>query len=185
MTRAKTLANSVSGVLGFIAPTYFAWTVYRDSIPQNVATWSMIMLLDCLGLTLVYKSGNTRPFMQIGWFAASLCVLTAIFAGGSPWHWGRVETLSLVLCLVAVCLWLALNAKVALIAYLVAFMVSGVPMIVDYWHEPQPSTTWLWLVTVFTCALSAYAAEERDIPHLAVPVCAILLNGFLAYLCVR
>mgnify|MGYP001591187319 CR=1 FL=1 len=44
----KVLAVVVSGALGFIIPTYFAWTLYADSVPQNVVTWGMVFVLDLL-----------------------------------------------------------------------------------------------------------------------------------------
>ena len=185
MDRPKQWANVASGVLGFVAPTYFAWTVYRDGIPQNVATWSMIILLDALGLILVYKDGNRRPFLQLGWFAASFCILAAILIGESPWQWGTVETVSLLLCLVAIILWRTLNAKIAIFAYVTALIVSGAPLAVDYWYVPQPSTTWLWITTILTCFLSIYAAERRDVAHTAVPMGAIFINGLIGILSAR
>jgi hypothetical protein len=185
MDRSKHYANWVSGILGFAAPTYFAWTIYHLGTPQNVATWGMTVLLDALGLFLVLKGGNKLPLLQVGWFAAACLILTAILVGRSPWHWGIVETASLVLCLVAVVLWLTLSAEAAIFAFVIAFIVATVPLIVDYWTNPQPSTTWLWVVTVFTCLLSIYGAKKQDVAHTAVPWGAIALNGFIAFLCVR
>ncbi|MEI9966991.1 MAG: hypothetical protein WDN67_05230 [Candidatus Moraniibacteriota bacterium] len=185
MTRSKHFAALASGILGFILPTYFAWTVYRDGIPQNLATWSMVLLLDFLGLVLVYRDGNRRPFLQLGWCVAAICILLAVLIGDSPWQWGMVETVSVTICLVAVWLWLTRSAHTALFAYLFAFFVSGMPLAIDFWHVPQPSTLWLWLSTVGTCGLALYGAEKRDMAHLGLPWVAIVLNSILAILCMR
>ncbi len=182
--KAKECAILMSGILGFIVPTYFAWTVYQMSIPQNVASWSMILILDPLGLVLVYKDGNKRPYLQLGWLLSAACIVSAITLGKSPWQWGMIENISLGLCLVAVVLWLALSARVATIAYMTAMYLSCVPLIVDYWKEPQPSTLWLWLWTIATCLLAIFGAAKRDFAHTFVPWAAILLNGIIAILCI-
>jgi hypothetical protein len=185
VTKTKEFAIRMSGVLGFIVPTYFAWTVYRSNIPQNVASWSMILLLDLLGLVLVYKDGNKRPYLQFGWVLAAICIVLAITLGNSPWQWGMIENVSLALCGIAVVLWLALSARVATVAYMAAMYISLVPLMIDYWKEPQPSTLWLWLWTIATCLLAIYGAAKRDFANTFVPWAAIVLNAIIALLCLR
>ncbi len=182
--RTKEIAVLVSGILGFIIPTYFAWTVYQSDTPQNIATWSMILLLDFIGLVLVIKDGNKKPYLQIGWAAAALCIVLAITLGNSPWHWGWTETASLVLCGIAVLLWLTMSARVAIWAYMTAMYVSLVPLMVDYWYKPQPETLWLWTWTVGTCLLAIYGAPKRDFTNTFVPWAAIVLNAIIAILCI-
>lgn len=185
MDRSKDIANTVSGILAFAAPTYFAWTVYMNDIPQNVATWSLTAFLDAVGLFLVIKAGNKRPFLQLGWFIAACCILAAVLLGDSPWHWGMVETTAVVFCLIAVGLWLMLSAEIAIFAFIAAFIIAAIPLMVDYWRNPLPETTWLWVVTVFTCLLSIYGAKKQDVAHTAVPWSAVGLNAFITFLCVR
>ncbi len=183
MTRSQNTAVLASGILGFIIPTYFAWTIYQENIPQNLATWSMILLLDFLGLILVYKDGNKKPFLQIGWCVAATCIVLSILFSNSPWQWGTIETVSVAICLLAVVLWLTMSAHIALYAYLVAFFVSSVPLAMDFWYHPQPGTLWVWLWTIGTCGLAIYGAEKRDMAHTIVPWGAIILNSILAILC--
>jgi hypothetical protein len=182
--QAKKLAIPVSGLLGFLIPTYFAWTVYQQGIPQNIATWGMTLLLDVLGLVLVYRAGNKQPYLQLGWTFAALCIVLAVVLGKSPWHWGWIESAALVLGGVAIILWLKLNAEKALWAYMAAAYISCIPLLIDYWKEPQPSTLWLWLWTIGTCLLAVYGAPKRDFANTFVPWGAIVLNGGIAVLCV-
>jgi uncharacterized membrane protein (UPF0136 family) len=185
MTRGQKYATYGSGILGFLVPTYFAWTIYQDPIPQNVATWSMILLLDVFGLILVYKEGNKKPFLQAGWCLAAVFILAAIFMSGNPWTWGLVETASISIFTIGVVLWQTQSARVAIYAYLVALYVSSLPMAIDYWHKPQPSTAWLWSWTIVTCFLAIYGAEKRDMAHTIVPWAAIFLNAIILVLCLR
>ena len=100
------------------------------------------------------------------------------------WKWGWVETSALILAGVAIVLWLKWSAKKALWAYMAAAYVSTMPLLVDYWNVPQPSTLWLWLWTVGTCLLAIYGSERRDFANTFVPWGALVLIGFIAVLCV-
>jgi hypothetical protein len=185
MTRSQVFANGVSGILSFLGPTYFAWTIYQNHIPQSLATWSMTLLLDGLGLLLALTAGNKKPYLQLGWFLAAFCIVSAILTGKSPWHWGGTENISLLLCFFAVVLWQKLNAKVAIFAFIAGFIVAAIPLMSDYWNEPQRSTAWIWALTIFTCFLSIYGAKKQTVEYIAVPWGAALMNGFILFLCLR
>lgn len=181
----KNQAMLVSGALGFIIPTYFAWTLYVNQAPQNIATWGMVLALDGLGLVLAFKGGNHKPYLQIGWALAGLCIFLAAILNGNQARWGWTEIVSVVFCGVAVVLWLTRSARVAQWAYMTALYISFVPLMVDYWKEPQPSTLWLWLWSVVSCLLAVLGAEKRDFANTFVPWAAAGLNIIIAMLCIR
>jgi hypothetical protein len=184
VVKAKQLCLVVSGLSGFIIPTYFAWIVYQENIPQNIASWSMVFALDVLGLTLVMKAGNKEPYLQTGWVVAAFLVLLSVLFNQSPWHWGWTESTSLFLCAVAVLLWLTKTARVALWAYIAAMWISFVPLMVDYWHVPQVDTLWLWLATIASCLFSILGSEKRDFTNTGVPWAVIALNSVISTLCI-
>jgi hypothetical protein len=177
------VVNVVSGVLGFIIPTYFAWTIFKLNLPQNVASWGLVFFLDLLGLVLAWKAGNRKPFIQVGWTVASICILVAIFFSNYEISWGKVETISVLLSLIAIYLWLTKSAGVAMYAYIVAMYTSFVPVMTDYWNVPQPQTGWLWMWTIITCIMSIWAAEKRNWANTAIQWAAIGLNGIILILC--
>lgn len=180
----KKIAVLASGILGFVIPTYFAWTVYQNNIPQNIATWGMTLLLDVLGLVLVWKEGNKKPYLQAGWACAALCIVLAVTMSDNPWHWGWIESASLFLAGVAILLWLTMSARFAIWAYMSAAYISVAPLMVDYWYTPQPRTLWLWLGVISTCLLAIYGAPKRDFANTFVPWAAIVLNSVIAVLCI-
>ena len=177
-------AAELSGMLGFLVPTCFAYTLYVDKVPQNIATWGMVFVLDFLGLILVYKDGNKKPLLQLGWAVASVCILFAVAISGNPIGWGRTETFSVVLCGVAIWLWISLSARAGLWAYMIAMYVSFFPLMADYWSKPQPDTIWLWLWTILSCLLAVLGAEKRDFTNTFVPWAALVLNTIIAILCI-
>ncbi len=173
----------VSGALGFIIPTYFAWTLYISHEPQNIATWGMVFVLDALGLILAYKGGNKKPYLQIGWAMAAFCIFVAVILNGNIASWGWTETVSVTLCCMAIVLWITKSALVAQWAYMTAMYISFVPLMADYWRQPQPDTLWLWLWTIASCLLAILGAEKRDFANTFVPWAAIGLNTIITVLC--
>jgi len=180
----KNQALLASGLLGFVIPTWFAWTLYVDRIPQNVATWGMVFALDGLGLILAFKGGNRKPYLQVGWAMAALCIFAAVMLNGEQIVWGWTETVSVILCGIAVVLWVTRSALVAQWAYMTAMYISFVPLMKDYLEEPQPDTLWLWLWTIASCLLAILGAEKRDFANTFVPWAAAGLNAIIVLLCI-
>lgn len=173
-----------SGILGFGATTLFAWILHSENIPHSLASWLMVMMLEIIGLFSVLKGGNKKPYLQLGWTVAALCVLLALLIGDSPWHWGRTETISLLSCLVVTVLLLKAGARVAVWAYMVAMYVAFIPLMVDYWHTPQPATLWFWLLNITACLLAVYGAQKRDFASTFIPWASIFQNALIALLCI-
>lgn len=174
----------LSGMLAFIVPTYFAWTLYVNHIPQNVATWGMVLVLDGLGLILAFTGGNKKPFLQLGWALAAVCIFTAVLLNDQPTMWGWTETSSVILCSVAIVLWVTRSALEAQWAYIAAMYISFTPLMVTYWSVPEPETLWLWLLTIVACLLAILGAEKRDFANTFIPWAAIGLNAIIAALCI-
>ena len=175
----------LSGLIGFFIPALFALDIYKNNLEQNLATWSMVLFMDMLGVILAFKAGNKRPLLQMGWLAAAVLILSAICLSKSSWHWGVIETLSLISCIAAVYLWQTRSARHGIYFYVIAGYVSFFPQIADYWKTPQPGTLYLWLTTVIACTLAIYGAEKRDFANTFVPIAFGLLNVLIAVLVLR
>jgi hypothetical protein len=180
----RAIAGPASGVLSFIVSVYFAWFVFSRNIPQNVASWSMLLVLDVIGLWVAIKSGNNRPYLQIGWTTSALCILVAVLNTSHPVYWGNSETVALVLCSVTIFLWLTTSPKIALIMYVLAVYISFLPLAIDYWNIPQRETLWLWVSSVWIGLLAVYGAPRYDFTHTFVPWTSVLLNTLFAPLCI-
>ena len=172
----KTTLNTLSGIIGFLIPALFALDIYVHHLSLNFATWLMVLILDVLGVVLAYKAGNKRPYLQIGWLVAAICIVIAIFTNGSVWNWGWIETACFALSLISVVLWLTKSAEVGTWFYLAAMYISFAPQAVNYWHEPQLSTWYVWGGSALACVLAIIAAEKRDVGHILTPAAAALMN---------
>ena len=175
----------LSGPIGFIFPAMFAWDIYAKNFtqPQNVATWGMVLFMDVLGLILVLKAGNKRPILQIGWCAAAVCIMLAIIVNESRWHWGWVESISILLCGISVWLWQTRDdPKNALWFYMAAMYVSFAPQAYNYWYKPQPETLYLWTWSIVGCVLAIAGSKKRDFANTFVPWGAAILNVLITIL---
>ncbi len=183
MERIKKIAVPLSGVMTFFISTCFAWTIFSKNIPQNIATWIMVLILDIVGVVLVFNDGNKKPYLQMGWTISAFLVTSAIVLNDNPWHWGMVESVSFALCVISIVIWIKASARKALWAYMAASYISCFPLIVDYWNIPQPATLWVWVCTIGACLLSIYGSK-KDFANVFVPLNAIVANGIIAVLCV-
>lgn len=184
MIKTREIAVILSGIVSFTASTCFALTVFLQDIPQNIATWAMVLILDFIGLILVISDGNKKPYLQIGWTISAFCIVSAIIFNDSPWHWGIIESASSILCAISIVIWIKTTAHKALWAYMVASYTSCYPLIKDYWYSSQPETIWIWLCTIAACLLAIYGAPKRDFANVFIPWNAIIINGTLTMLCV-
>jgi hypothetical protein len=189
----RQLVGYVAGILGFLVPAIFAWDIYIGHIKDpNTATWLMIWALDFVGLWIVVAEKNPSPWLQVGWFAASILILTAIFVRGGSWNWGVVETACIALCGAAVVLWQICKMWKATEKYGVwvglsfqtlATYVAFAPQAVNYWEHPQPNTWYLWFFSTVTGFMAVYAADDRHNPaNVFIPYACSFLNTLILIL---
>lgn len=182
----KIWALHISFALGFALPALFAFQIYTHQVlPQNVATWGMILLLDVIGLILVYKAGNEDPRIQWGWVTAAICIFAAIIFSENTLQWGWVETISLICCIASIALWQIKNAKWGLWPYMAAMYISFIPQGVEYFEKPQPETWWLWFGSMLACLFAIYGAKKYDFANLFIPFGAFVLNLLILILVMR
>ena len=132
----------------------------------------------------MYADGNKKPYLQIGWVFANVAIVSAIIVQENIMNWGWVESVSVLLCALAIFLWITQSARIALVAPIVAMWIASVPLFADYLSKPQPETLWFWLSTIVACALSVAGAPKNDIAHTGMAWSALVMNGAIALLCI-
>ncbi|MFA5745190.1 MAG: hypothetical protein WC887_03185, partial [Candidatus Paceibacterota bacterium] len=152
-------------------------------MPQNIVTWTLVLVLDALGLLLAYKSGNKKPYLQLGWVIASFLMFFAVMFNGSPFYWGTPEKVSVALCAIAIFLWLTRSAQTGLVMYAVAVFISFIPLMGDYWSNPQIETLWLWILSIVPGVFAFLGAEKKDFANTFIPWCSMGLNMIFVILC--
>ncbi len=166
-----------SGAITSIATIVFAYILYAKGIHLNLTTWLLILLLDSIGLILVYKGGDTRPWLLIGWTTAALCVVIAIIITGGRVTLTAVEAITLSLAVFAIWQWLRSGKPVIGLRWQsIAMWLSSLPMLYDFWRQPQPWTWWLWAITIICCVTEVAATDDRSEIKILVQLSAIGLN---------
>lgn len=183
--------NLTGAVLGSLAACLYALRVWQKKERANLATWSIIFVLDVAGLYLTYVTGNHEPYIQIGWCIAALLIVIATWVRKGNWLWTRAETIVLALCTASVSVWLMSEAVlVSLIGYLTAVYLSAWPQAKDYLGHPEMArrSAWVWQVSIIAILfpLAAKFVEQKyGVGHTFIYYALIVLNLIMAALCMR
>lgn len=183
--------NVFGAVLGSISACLYALRVWQKKERANLATWSIILVLDFAGLYLAYATGNHEPYIQAGWCVAATLIVISAFARKGDWLWARTETIVLVICAMSVGVWLTSEAvALSLIGYLLAAFLSAWPQAKDYLRHPDMArrSAWVWQVSIIAILfpLAAKLVEAKyGVEHTLVYYALIGLNVFMAALCMR
>ncbi|KKS35035.1 MAG: hypothetical protein UU98_C0043G0010 [Parcubacteria group bacterium GW2011_GWD2_42_14] len=183
--------NVIGAVLGSLAGCIYGIRIFLGKEKANLATWSIVLLLDSAGLYLTYVTGNDEPYIQIGWCFTAALIFVGAWVRKGDWVWTRTETAVLVLCIVSVVLWLTSEAVlVSLFGYLAAAYLSALPQAKDYLRHPEVArkSAWVWQISVVAILfpLAAKLVEEKyGIGDTLIYYAFIVLNMSLAVLCMR
>ncbi len=193
-TTVKELAlslNLLGAVLGSLAACLYGIRVWLGKEKANLATWSIVLILDFVGLYLAYATGNDEPYIQLGWCVAAMLIVTAAWIRKGDWVWTQNETTVLVLCGASVLVWLASEAVlVSLLGYLAAAYLSAWPQAKDYLRNPEVAkkSAWVWQVSIVAIAfpLVAKLVENKyGVGDTLIYYALIGLNVIMASLCMR
>ncbi len=183
--------NIFGAVLGSLAACLYALRVWQQKERANLATWSIILFLDLVGLYLTYVTGNHEPYIQMGWCIAALFIVIAAWVRKGDWLWTRTETVVLAICVASVFIWLTSEAVlISLLGYLTAAYLSVWPQAKDYLRHPEVArkSAWVWQVSIIAILfpLMAKLVERKyGIEHTLIYYALIGLNVIMAMLCMR
>lgn len=183
--------NVFGAVLGSLAACLYAMRVWLKKERANLATWTIVLVLDFAGLYLAYATGNDEPYIQIGWCVAAALIVLAAWTRKGDWLWTRTDTAVLIICAVSVGVWLTSEAvALSLVGYLLAAFLSALPQARDYLRHPDVArkSAWVWQVSIIAILfpLAAKLVEAKyGVEHTLVYYALISLNVFMAGLCMR
>lgn len=185
------ILNIVGAIIGSSAACLYAFRIWQKKEKANLATWFIIFLLDFIGLYLAYATGNTEPYIQIGWCVAATLILIATWVRKGEWAWTKTETLVLVTCVASIIVWITSKAVIiSLLGYIIAAILSAWPQAKDYMKNPKVAraSAWVWQVSVIAILFSLAAKfvnSEYGVEHTLVYYALLGLNVAMATLCTR
>ena len=183
--------NVFGAVLGSLAACLYALRVWQKKERANLATWSIVLVLDMAGLYLAYATGNKEPYIQAGWCIAALLIVIATWKCKGDWQWTKTESMVLAICVlsVIVCL-MSQSVLISLLGYLTAAFLSVWPQAKDYLRHPDVArkSVWVWQVSIVAILfpLIAKLVEGKyGVEHTLIYYALIGLNLIMAALCMR
>lgn len=183
--------NIFGAILGSLAAAFYGIRVWAGKEKANLATWSIILVLDFVGLYLAYATGNDEPYIQLGWCIAATLIVVAAWLRKGDWVWTHNETVVLVICTASVFVWLTSEAVlISILGYLAAAYLSALPQAKDYLRHPEVArkSAWVWQVSIIaiTFPLAAKLIESKyGIGDTLIYYALIGLNMIMAGLCLR
>jgi hypothetical protein len=183
--------NIVGAIIGSSAACLYAFRIWQKKEKANLATWFIIFLLDFIGLYLAYATGNTEPYIQIGWCVAATLILIATWIRKGEWIWMKTETLVLLTCVASILVWVTSKAVIiSLLGYIIAAILSAWPQAKDYMKNQKVAraSAWIWQVSAIAILFSLGAKflnNEYGVEHTLVYYALLGLNVAMATLCTR
>jgi hypothetical protein len=175
-----------SGVVGFISASIFALQIVRFGIKVNLATWTMILVLDFVGLGLLVATGSQKPYIQIGWCVAAILIFLAALKNRGNWQWSATETWSVTACVIAILIWVFTGSVWSLLGYMFAAYISVIPQANQYLKEhykERRKSAWMWIVTAVAISLAIVGKPPSS--ELMVLAGLLLLNMGMIWLTLR
>lgn len=182
-------------ILGFvlimISFGYLIVKLLIADVPLNLATWGLWVVIDSALLVATYKAskenGSGLPWSMIGFWlgACSIAAISIIktLTGNGSFHWGHVETLTVVSVILALVAWKKRGESVAgVIAVTIAMYVAMVPTFVDQWIKPEGQDPWIWLGCTIGCLLDFWG-KPKQLATAFQPGAGMIANGFAFILC--
>lgn len=186
--------NVIGAIIGTFAAARYAFQVWRKIEKANLATWSVVWALDFVGLYLTYVTGNHEPYIQFGWCVAATLILIAAWSRRGIWRWTNIETITLVVAVASVAVWIIGTkdevAVLALSGYIVACFVSVWPQARDYVRHPDVArkSAWMWQTSVLSLVFiiaSKWVAGKLGVGDTLVYYALFGLNVIMSVLCLR
>jgi len=180
----KELLINSAAVLSFLNLSWFAVKVWRGKAAlTSTASWLMWVVIDLviLGSTIA----THKPYaLALSYTLGASAVLFVQLKLGK-WIWTRVETVSAIGSAISLLLWQILSPECGVIAGIMALNISGFPLLMILWKNPDRQAFWMFTTTAIACLMTLIGTWPWTIGGSLLSVSGILYNATLAGLVLR
>jgi len=167
---------------------YLTVQLVSKSVPLNLATWGMWVIIDTCLLVSNISAGNKRPWSVIGFVTGAVTITTIalikLLAGNGQWSWGNTETLSAFCTVLALIAWKVTNNNAGVISITAAMYIAMIPTFVYQWQNPTGQDPLFWGACSLGCALE-FIGKPKTIADAFFPGCGTVANGLAMLLSMR
>jgi uncharacterized membrane protein len=181
----------IGAIIGCGSAIVYGVRIWLGKEKANLATWTIILTLDGVGLYLAFATGNDEAYIQIGWCLAALMIVIGAWKQKGDWVWTENETQTLILCIASVVVWLMSEAVTfSLLGYIAATAFSVWPQAKDYIRDQVMArkSAWIWQVSIIAIVFPIAAKllqGKYGAEHLLLYGWFLVLNVCMAALCMR
>ena len=162
-------ANTISGILFFIAFVPYIWAILQGQATPSPVSWGIWASVDTLSFFAMKK--EKVPIGQItgAVIGAWIVTLLAIIFGKPTM--GSIEWVSVLGATLGIVLWKSTgNAVTAIVCAQIAVLVGAVPTLVGAYAVPQQEDPIAWAIWFVSCIFALLAIENWNLKEALQPV---------------
>jgi len=176
------VVGAVAGVLSVAAIIPYLRDILRKNTRPNLVSWSLWTVAVLITLAGQISAGASwSALLLIGATIENLAVIVLALRGYGYTKFGRVEQVTLLLCVLAIVLWQVTENPLIAIAFAIAAdSVAYVPTVTKAYRDPKSELAFFWGSLVVVDILAAVSSTKIDFANLGFPISYAILNGTVA-----
>lgn len=156
--------QSVFAILAFLlsASAYVPYviSVLTSDARPTISSWISWLLMDAAILAGMIVA-NEIAWQMVAYIVGAICVIGVSVYKGAALGWNWIDSISLVIVIIAVGLWgISGNPNVAIVLSLIAITIGSIPTVVNLWKTPtrEPLLPWILILAGGICGVLAIPA---------------------------
>src|SRR3989344_6140324 len=173
------------GILALIAYLPLWWKLWSGSATQNLATWILWTMLDCIiAASIIFQDGNF--LLSVMYAIGSAITVLCIVRSGVTYQWSWLDTLTASLVLGSMLIWyFSGDAKTATVASTGAIVIAGIPQLSDAWKNPRDMPILVFWGYLIANCLSAAGGASWGIEARIFPTVMAMFSAAMILIATR
>ncbi len=170
-------------VMAFIGYVPYLKDTFAGRTKPHVVSWFLWTLVSFIAFGLQWsKGGGAGSYANFAMGIISLVLFAYSFKNGTK-EIKKVDVVSLILAILAIFLWLAVNQPVwSIILVVVIDALSFTPTFIKSWNKPWEETMFTWILSTLRQGLVLLSLKEVNLVTAMFPVYALLANTLFCIL---
>jgi hypothetical protein len=172
----------IGAAIGLYGTLLYARDTLRGVTQPNRVTWLLWAVAPMLAFVDELHQGvGLQSVMTLTLGVGPLLVLLASFANkGSVWRIGPFDIACGLASVAGIVLWLATsNATVALISFMTADAMAGLPTLVKSWKAPETESAIAYVTALINALLTLATVDRWSTAVIAFPIQIVIFNSLL------
>jgi hypothetical protein len=163
----------------------YSWQTLKGKAQPNRVTWTLWSIAPILAFVAEVNQGvGLQSVMTLTLGLGPMCVLTASFISKSAsWKLGSFDVACGVMSVVGIIVWaVTSNATVALVSFMVADGLAGLPTLVKAYRDPESEKPSTYIGGIINAAFTMATITKWTTAEFAFPVQILIFNSLEVFI---